>query len=85
MNRAELKKLWKRSKKDPKFRRLLHLMLVTLATVPSKPKDQFGACALAAFILQNAGAAGRRDLKRRLKAAGWEAELTERKSLCAAA
>jgi hypothetical protein len=70
MNGAKLKKLWKRSKKDQRFRRLLHLMLVTLATVPSKAKDQFGACALAAFILQNAGAEGRRDLKQRLAQGG---------------
>ncbi len=35
-------------------------------------KDRLAACALADFTPRRAGAAGRRDLKRRLKAAGWE-------------
>jgi len=71
MNRVELKRLWKRSKADAKFRRLLHLLLATLVWLPSKPRDQFAACELANYILREAGAAGRRDLKRQLAEAGW--------------
>lgn len=72
MNRAQLKKLWNRSKTDPKFRRLLLAMLAALVTEPSPAKDQLAACALADFTLRKAGAGGRRDLRRRLKANGWE-------------
>jgi hypothetical protein len=72
MNRVDLKRLWNRSKTDPKFRRLLLAMLAALVWMPSKPSDQFAACALADFTLRKAGAAGRRDLRRRLKAKGWE-------------
>lgn len=70
MNRTELKELWKRSKTDPKFRRLLHLMLATLVWVPSTANDRLAACALADFTLRKAGATGRRDLKRRLAEMG---------------
>jgi len=72
MNRVELKKLWRRSKTDPKFRRLLLAMLSALVWVPSTPSDQFAVCALADYTLRKAGASGRRELRRRLKAAGWE-------------
>lgn len=72
MNRAELKKLWTRSQKDPKFRRLLLAMLAALVAVPSNPRDQLKACVLADYTLRKAGQAGRRDLRRRLKAMGWE-------------
>jgi hypothetical protein len=68
----ELKRFWKRSKTDRKFRRLLLAMPASLVSAPSSAKDQLAACALADFTLRKAGAAGRRDLKRRLKAAGWE-------------
>jgi hypothetical protein len=71
MNRVELKRLWKRTKTDPKFRRLLLAMLASVVWVPSEPNDQFAACELADYILRKAGAAGRRDLKRRLAEAGW--------------
>jgi hypothetical protein len=70
MNRAELQKLWERSKTDPKFRRLLLAMLAVLVSVPSKSGDQLAACALADFTLRKAGAAGRREMRRRLRAAG---------------
>ena len=72
MNRAQLKKSWERSKTDPKFRRLLLAMLCALGAVPSNPRDQLKACALANFTLRKAGAGGRRELRRRLKAMGWE-------------
>lgn len=72
MNCAQLKKQWNRSKSDRKFRRLLHVMLATLVSLPSTAKDRLAACALADFILRNAGAAGRRDLRRKLKSAGCE-------------
>ncbi len=72
MNQKELKRFWRRSKTDPKFHRLLLAMLAALATVPSSAKDQLAACALADFTLRKAGAAGRRDLRRRLRAGGWE-------------
>jgi len=72
MNRAQLKKLWKRAKTDPQFRRLLLAMLASLVWVQSTTKDQLKACALAEFTLKKAGALGRRDLRRILKAAGWE-------------
>ncbi len=69
MNRVELKRLWKRSKTDPKFSRLLHLMLATLVTLS---KDEVAACELAHFILLKAGRAGRGDLRRRLTTMGRE-------------
>jgi hypothetical protein len=72
MNRKELKRLWNRSKTDPKFRRLLLAMLAALVCVPSNPRVQSKACALADFTLRKAGPAGRRDLRRRLTAMGWE-------------
>ena len=72
MNRAELNKLWNRSKTDPNFHRRLLAMLAALAAVPATQRDQLAACALADFTLRKAGAAGRRDLKGRLKASGWE-------------
>ncbi len=72
MNRVELRQLWNRSKKDRRFRRLLLAVLASLVWLPSKPRDQLAACALADYILRKAGAAGRRDLKRRLVAMGWE-------------
>jgi hypothetical protein len=72
MNRAEFKQLWNRSKTDSTFRRLLLAMLAILVTVPSTTKDWLAVCALADFTLRKAGAAGRRDLRRRLKAMGWE-------------
>lgn len=72
MTRTQLKKLWNRSKTDPEFRRLLLAMLGALVWVPSSAKDQLAACALADFTLRKAGTAGRRDLRRRLKAMGWE-------------
>jgi hypothetical protein len=72
MNRAQLKRLWNRSQKDPQFRRLLLAMLAALATVPSPAKDPLAACALADFTLRKAGAAGRRDLRRILKNNAWE-------------
>jgi hypothetical protein len=72
MSRTELKRLWKRSKMDRKFRRPLHTMLAALVWEPSNPEDQLNACALAGYILKNAGKTGRRDLKRRLIEAGWE-------------
>ena len=58
MNRAQLKRLWNRSKTDPKFHRLLLAMLSSLVSVPSQPKEQLAACELAHFILVKAGAAG---------------------------
>ncbi|HTC63837.1 MAG TPA: hypothetical protein VK709_13415 [Candidatus Saccharimonadales bacterium] len=72
MDQTELKKLWNRSQKDPKFRRLLLAMLAALVCVPSPAKDQIAARELADFTLRKAGAAGRQDLRRRLKANGWE-------------
>ncbi len=72
MNRAEVKKLWKRSKTDPEFRRLLLAMLASLVWMRSTAKDRLAACALADFTLRKAGPAGRRDLKRRLATMGWE-------------
>jgi len=72
MNRAQLKKLWKRSKTDRKFRRLLLAMLAALVCGPSNPRDQSKACALADFTLKKAGAGGRRELRRILKDRGWE-------------
>ena len=72
MNRAELERFWSRSKTDPRFRRLLLAMLAALAAVPSTQRDQLAARALANFTLRKAGPSGRRDLRRRLKAAGWE-------------
>lgn len=63
MNRAELKRLWKRSKTDRKFHRLLLAVLAALAAVPSSPKDQLAACALADFTLKRARANGRRELQ----------------------
>ena len=71
MNRAQLKRLWNRSKTDQKFHRLLLALLSALVWVPSEPRDQFAACELAHFILTKAGASGRRDLKRRLAEVGW--------------
>ena len=71
MNRVELKQLWKRSKTDSKFRRLLLAMLAALVWVPSEPGDQLAACELADYILRKGGASGRRDLKRQLAEAGW--------------
>jgi hypothetical protein len=56
MNRAELKKLWNRSKTDPKFRRLLLAMQAALVWVSSTAKDRLAACALADFTLRKAGA-----------------------------
>lgn len=72
MDRTELKKLWNRSKTDPKFRRLLLAMLCALGAVPSKASDQLAARALADFTLKKAGAGGRRELRRILKDHGWE-------------
>lgn len=71
VNRTIIKKLWKRAKTDPQFRRLLLAMLSSLVWAPSTAKDRPAACALADFTLRRAGAAGRRDLKRRLAEAGW--------------
>jgi hypothetical protein len=70
MTRTELEELWKRSKSDPKFRRLLLAMLAALVWVPSTTKDRLAVCALADFTLRKAGAVGRRDLKRRLAQRG---------------
>jgi len=72
VNKAQLKKLWKRHQADPEFRLLTNLMIAVLVSVPSKPRDQLAACALADYTLRKAGATGRRDLLRRLKAKGWE-------------
>jgi hypothetical protein len=72
MNRKQLKKLWERSKADPEFRRLLLAMLCALGAAPSTTEDRLGVCALADYTLRKAGPAGRRDLRRRLKAKGWE-------------
>ena len=72
MNRVELKRLWKRSKTERKFRRLLLALLSALVWTKSTPRDQLAACALADYTLRKAGAAGRRDLRRRLAAMGWE-------------
>jgi hypothetical protein len=71
MNRAQLKKLWERSKTGPKFRRLLLAMLASLVWVQSKTRDQLAARELVHFILVKAGAAGRRDLKGPLAQEGW--------------
>jgi hypothetical protein len=57
---------------DRKFRRLLLAMLGALVWVNSKRRDQLAACELADHILRKAGPSKRRDLRRRLKAAGWE-------------
>ena len=51
---------------------MLLAMLAALVTVPSTAEDRLAACALADFTLRKAGAAGRHDLKRRLRAWGWE-------------
>jgi hypothetical protein len=72
MNRAQLKKLWNRSQTDRKFNRLLLVILAALAAAPSKSCDQLAACALADYTLKKAGPARRRELKRRLKSAGWD-------------
>jgi hypothetical protein len=72
MNRKELKRLWNRSKTDPKFHRLLLALLVALVTVPASARDQLAACALADFTLRKAGPAGRRELRLILKNHGWE-------------
>ena len=72
MNRVELKRLWNRRKTDPRFRRLLLAMLAALVWVPSTQRDQLTARALANFTLRKSGPSGRRDLRRRLKTAGWE-------------
>jgi hypothetical protein len=72
MNRTELKKLWERSKTDPKFHRLLLALLAALVTVPASTRDQLAACALADYTLRKAGPAGRRELRRILKNHGWE-------------
>jgi len=72
MNRAELKKLWSRSRTDPKFRRLLLALLAALVCVKSTTKERLAACELAHFTLLKAGGSGRCDLRRILKAAGWE-------------
>lgn len=72
MDRTELKKLWNRSKTDPKFHRLLLALLAALVTVPASARDQLKACVLANFTLRKAGVKGRRELRRRLKASGWE-------------
>lgn len=72
MSRAQLKKAWNRAKTDVKFRRLLHLMLATLVTVPTQPRDLLAVCALADYTLRKAGMAGRRELRRRLRTAGWK-------------
>jgi hypothetical protein len=72
MDQTELKILWNRSQKDPKFRRLLLAMLAALVCVPSNPRDQSKACVLADFTLKKAGAGGRRELRQILKNNGWE-------------
>jgi len=72
IDQTELKILWNRSQKDPKFHRLLLAMLAALVSVPSPAKDQLAASALANYTLRKAGQAGRRDLKRILKNKGWE-------------
>ena len=66
MDRAELERLWKRTKSDRQFRRLLLAMLASLVWVPSTAKDRLAACALADFTLRKAGAAGRGELRRLL-------------------
>jgi hypothetical protein len=78
MTRTQLKKLWTRTKTDPKFRRLLLAMLAALVCVPSNPRDQSKACALADFTLKKAGAGWRRGLRRILKNNGWEFQCTHR-------
>ncbi len=72
MNRAELKKLWSRTRTDSQFHRLLLALLAALVWVKSTTKERLTACELAHFILVKAGPSGQRDLKRILKAAGWE-------------
>jgi hypothetical protein len=72
MNREEFKLLRRRAKTDRKFRRLLLGMLCALVWVPSSAKDRLAACRLADHLLRTGGAAWRRELKRRLKARGWE-------------
>ena len=72
MNRAQLKRLWHRTKTDPKFHRLLLALLAALVSVPSPAKDQLAACALADYTLRKAGTAGRRELRLKLKAMGWD-------------
>lgn len=52
--------------------RTLLAMLAALVWVPSELGDQLAACVLADFTVRKSGAAGRRDLRRRLNAAGWE-------------
>jgi hypothetical protein len=52
VNRAQLRKVWNRTRPDPRFRRLLHLILAALAAVPSTAKDQLAACAPADFTLR---------------------------------
>jgi hypothetical protein len=71
MNQAQLRKIWNRTKTDAQFRRLLLALLAALVTVPSPAKDQLAACALADYTLRKAGAAGGRELKRRLRTVGW--------------
>jgi hypothetical protein len=71
VNRAQLKKLWKRHQADPEFRLLTNLIIAVLVMVPSKAEDNLQACELADAILKKAGGAGRRDLKRRLVEEGW--------------
>jgi hypothetical protein len=72
MNRVELKRLWYRSKTDPKFHRLLLAMLAALVWTKSTPQEQFAACALADYTLRKAGAERRREFRRVLKSCGCE-------------
>jgi hypothetical protein len=72
MKRAQLKRLWNRTKTDPEFHRLLLAMLAALVCVPSNPRDQLKACVLANYTLRKAGTTGRRELRRILKNSGWE-------------
>lgn len=54
-----------RSQRDRRFHRLLLAKIAALAAMPSTPKDQAAACCLADHTLRKAGAAGRRELRRR--------------------
>jgi hypothetical protein len=72
MKKEEFKRLRQRTKRDRKFRRFLLGMLCALVWVPSSAKDRLAACRLADHLLRTGGAAWRRELKRRLKAGGWE-------------
>lgn len=72
MKREELKRLWRRSQKDQKFRHLFLSLLRTLVWLPSSARDRIAACTLADHVLARAGVPGRRQLQRRLKAAGCE-------------